>query len=227
MENYWLPVCTPTEHNCSLRIGGKRGEVTLEVAAGAGHGPSWGCVHLLSQPRKSCGFTAGLLKSKGNWELPTSHCTSPVIPPQGCCALYPVPQTAFLNFQDLSLRSLLSILLSMTPAHFNISLIPSSSEHSPCISKRNPSMLCIKKTKESYSKSLWMTVWERMGNATLILSPHSFSADEHCIGDIPACGKYYCNGLHTAQNKEHTFIFKFGTTREEYSGQWTKTVHDP
>lgn len=51
------------------------------------------------------------------------------------------------------------------------------------------------------------------------LSPHSFNADEHCIGDVSACGKYYCNGLHTAQNKEHVFIFNFGTTREEYAGQ--------
>lgn len=53
MENYQLPVCTPTEHNCSLRIGGKRGEVTLEVAAGAGHGPSLGvCAPHLSTQEK-------------------------------------------------------------------------------------------------------------------------------------------------------------------------------
>lgn len=58
-----------------------------------------------------------------------------------------------------------------------------------------------------------------MENATLILSPHPCNTDEHHIGDISAHGKYYCDGLHTAQNKEHTFIFKHGTTWEEYSRQ--------
>lgn len=58
-----------------------------------------------------------------------------------------------------------------------------------------------------------------MENATLILSPHPCNIDEHCIGDITAHGKYYCHGLHTTQNKEHTFVFKLRTTWEEYSRQ--------
>lgn len=84
-----------------------------------------------------------------------------------------------------------------------------------------------KQRRASTNHFKWLFEWEIMENATLILSPHPCNTGEHHIGDVSAHGKYYCNGLRTAQSKDHMFIFKLGTTWKEYSKQWTKTVHDP
>lgn len=92
--------------------------------------------------------------------------------------------------------------------------------------QRNSRMLWIKKTKESCSDPFkWLYEWERMENAALTPPPHPFSTDKHHTGDISAHSKHCCEGL--CSDKEHTFIFKPGTTREDCSTQWTKTVHDP
>lgn len=86
--------------------------------------------------------------------------------------------------------------------------------HTP---ERKPSMLW----RAAVNHFKWLFEWEIMENATLIFSPHPCNSEEHCIGGISVL-------LHwVAQYKEHRFIFKLGSTWEEYPRQWAKTVHEP
>lgn len=111
----------------------------------------------------------GLLKSEENVE--GFCCMFLESPPRECSTLYPSPNTIFLNFQGLCLYSLLSIFPSMTPVHFSgpetvfILALPTHLQ-------KKPSMLWIRKTKESFNESLQMTIWMRDNGKCY---PHTFS----------------------------------------------------
>lgn len=125
--------------------------------------------------------------------------------------------TTFLNFQGLSLYSFLSnspsmtLFISAAQRHCAPLNLPHTSP------KQTPACCTLTKQMRATTNHFKLLFeWEIMGNAILLLSPHSCNTDEHHIGDISARGKCYCDGLHTAQNKEHTFVFRLGITWEKY-----------